>query len=65
MCCLFVRSIYCFFFNVYWCYKKIKVLILFYLSKNLNILVLVICYKLLKNFLLKEDKYSLRIVMNI
>lgn len=44
--------------------KKIKVLILFYLSKNLNILVLVIFYKLLKNFLLKEDKYSLRIVMN-
>lgn len=45
--------------------KKIKVLILFYLSKNLNILVWVICYKLIKNFLLKEDKYSLRIVMNI
>lgn len=63
MCCLFVRSI--FFLMCIDVIKKIKVLILFYLSKNLNILVLVICYKLLKNFLLKEDKYSLRIVMNI
>lgn len=45
--------------------KKTKVLTLFFLSKNPNILALVICYKLLKNFSSKEDKYSLRIATNI